>query len=229
MPCVHVDKDAKITPHPASGKGQERGDAHDRIDQLAKKVQPKVVAWRQDIHQNPELSNREFRTAKVVADHLKSLKLDSVRTDIAPTGVVGILKGGKPGKVMALRADFDALPVQEKADVPFKSTVVDNDYPGGPFPVAHACGHDAHCAMLMGAAEVLAEMRDEIPGTVVFVFQPAEDGPPLGEPFGAEAMLKAGIFDDPKQRLRTQIGLTALRAAHVQGADTALVVGGKFA
>ena len=198
MPCVHVDKDAKITPHPASGKGHERGDAHDRIDQLAKKVQPKVVKWRQDIHQNPELSNREFRTAKVVADHLKSLKLDSVRTDIAPTGVVGILKGGKPGKVMALRADFDALPVIEKADVPFKSTVVDNDYPGGPFPVAHACGHDAHCAMLMGAAEVLAEMRDEIPGTVVFVFQPAEEGPPLGEPFGADAMLKAGIFDDPK-------------------------------
>ncbi|MGB5413969.1 MAG: amidohydrolase [Polyangiales bacterium] len=199
MPCFHVDKDAKITPHPASGKGHERADIHDRIDEIAKKLQPKVVEWRHDIHKNPELSNREFRTAKIVADHLKSLKLDSVKTDIAPTGVVGILKGGKPGnKVIALRADMDALPVEEKADVPFKSTVIDKDYPDGPFPVAHVCGHDAHTTMLMGAAEVLAELRDEIPGTVMFVFQPAEEGPPLGEPFGAEAMLKAGIFDDPK-------------------------------
>ena len=134
-----------------------------------------------------------------MADHLKSLKFDSVKTDIAPTGVVGILKGGKPGKkVIALRADMDALPVEEKVDVPFKSTVIDKDYPGGPFPVAHACGHDAHTTMLMGAAEVLAEMRDEIPGTVMFVFQPAEEGPPVGEPFGAEAMLKEGVFKDPK-------------------------------
>jgi amidohydrolase len=173
-------------------------DAYDaRIDALADKYESAVMAWRHDIHQNPELSNREFRTAKVIADHLKSLKLDEVRTGIAPTGVVGILRGGKPGdRVVALRADFDALPVKETADVPFKSTRIDNDYPGGPFPVAHACGHDTHAAMLMGAASVLAAMRDEIPGTIMFIFQPAEEGPPLGEQFGADAMMKAGVFEE---------------------------------
>lgn len=172
-------------------------DAH--IDQLADKHEKDVIAWRHDIHQNPELSNREFRTAKLIAEHLKGLNLDEVRTDIAPTGVVGILKGGQPGdRVVALRADFDALPVKESADVPFKSTRIDEDYPGGPFPVAHACGHDTHAAMLMGAASVLAEMRDEIPGTIMFLFQPAEEGPPLGEQFGADAMVKAGVFKDLK-------------------------------
>jgi len=170
-----------------------------RINQLADKYEAAVIAWRHDIHQNPELSNREFRTAKLIADHLKSLKLDVVKTDIAPTGVIGILKGGKPGdRVVALRADFDALPVKETADVPFKSTRVDNDYPGGPFPVAHACGHDTHAAMLMGAASVLAEMRADIPGTIMFIFQPAEEGPPLGEPFGADGMMKAGVFSELK-------------------------------
>jgi len=170
-----------------------------RIDNLADKYESAVIGWRHDIHQNPELSNREFRTAKLIADHLKSLKLDVVKSDIAPTGVVGILRGGKPGdRVVALRADFDALPVKETVDIPFKSTRIDNDYPGGPFPVAHACGHDTHAAMLMGAASVLADMRDEIPGTIMFIFQPAEEGPPLGEPFGADAMIKAGVFKDLK-------------------------------
>jgi len=170
-----------------------------RIDKLADKYESAVIAWRHDIHQNPELSNREFRTAKLIADYLKSLKLDEVETGIAPTGVVGILRGGKPGdRVVALRADFDALPVKETADVLFKSTRIDKDYPGGPFPVAHACGHDTHAAMLMGAASVLAEMRDEIPGTIMFIFQPAEEGPPLGEEFGADAMIKAGVFKDLK-------------------------------
>lgn len=170
-----------------------------RVDKLADKYESNVIAWRHDIHQHPELSNREFRTAKLIAEHLKSLKIDVVKTDIAPTGVVGILRGGKPGdRVVALRADFDALPVKETADVPFKSTFIDKEYPGGPFPVAHACGHDTHAAMLMGAASVLADMRDEIPGTIMFIFQPAEEGPPLGEEFGADAMIKAGVFKDIK-------------------------------
>lgn len=170
-----------------------------RIDKLADKFESDVIAWRHDIHQNAELSNREFRTAKIIAEHLKSLKFDEVRTNVAPTGVVGILRGAKSGdRIVALRADFDALPVKETADVPFKSTRVDNEYPGGPFPVAHACGHDTHAAMLMGAASVLVEMRNEIPGTIMFLFQPAEEGPPLGEQFGADAMVKAGVFKDLK-------------------------------
>jgi len=174
-------------------------DYDQRIDDLADSIEQKVIAWRHDIHQHPELGNREFRTSKLIADHLRKLDFDVVKDRIAPTGVVGILRGGKPGDgVVALRADFDALPVKETADVPFASTVVDDKYPGGPFPVAHACGHDTHAAMLMGAAEVLAKMRSEIPGTVMVIFQPAEEGPPLGEPFGAQAMLDAGIFRETK-------------------------------
>ncbi|MBX7435219.1 amidohydrolase [Mycobacterium sp. Y57] len=166
---------------------------------LADKHEKDVIAWRHDIHQNPELSNREFRTSNLIADHLRALKFDEVHINVAPTGVVGVLRGGTPGdRVVALRADIDALPVAETADVAFKSTRVDEDYPGGPFPVAHACGHDTHTAMLMGAASVLAEMRDDIPGTVMFIFQPAEEGPPLGEEFGADAMVKAGVFQNLK-------------------------------
>lgn len=166
-----------------------------RINTLVDSVEADVIAWRHDIHQNPELANREFRTAELVAEHLRTLGFDSVTTGVAPTGVVGVLKGGKPGdRVVALRADMDALPVKETADVPFRSVVVDEEFPGGPFPVAHACGHDTHVAILMGAAEVLAQMRDEIPGTVMVIFQPAEEGPPAGEPFGAQAMIEAGIF-----------------------------------
>lgn len=156
-------------------------------------IESKVVAWRRDIHQNPELPNRETRTAALVTKHLKSLKLDEVRTGVAHTGVVGILKGGKPGPVVALRADMDALPVTELVDLPFASKVK-TQYNGETVGVMHACGHDAHTAILMGVAEVLAGMREEIPGTIMFIFQPAEEGAPVGEEGGAKLMLKEGLF-----------------------------------
>ncbi len=160
-------------------------------------VEDWVIGWRRDIHQNPELGNREFRTARLVADHLRALELDEVRTGIAHTGVIGVLKGAKPGPVVALRADMDALPVTEPVGLPFRSTVRTN-YNGVDVGVMHACGHDAHTAILMGAAEVLASMRAELEGTVLFIFQPAEEGPPRGEEGGARLMLKEGAFKDPK-------------------------------
>ncbi|MCO7189179.1 MULTISPECIES: amidohydrolase [unclassified Pseudoalteromonas] len=159
---------------------------------LLKQVEPKVIEWRRDIHQNPELGNREVRTAAKVAKHLKALGME-VETGIAYTGVVGMLKGAKPGPTVMLRADMDALPVTEKNDLPFKSIKTTN-YRGVDVGIMHACGHDTHVAMLMGAAEVLAGMRDELAGNVMFVFQPAEEGAPEGEEGGAELMLKEGIF-----------------------------------
>jgi amidohydrolase len=153
-----------------------------RLDAAASKVEPKVIECRRDIHQHPELGNREFRTSKLIADRLKELGIE-VKTPIAHTGVVGVLKGGKPGRVVALRADMDALPVVEQVDVPFKSTVR-TKYNGQDVGVMHACGHDAHVAILLGVAEVLAGVRDEIPGTVKFLFQPAEEGAPEGEEGG---------------------------------------------
>ncbi|MBU1374951.1 MAG: amidohydrolase [Alphaproteobacteria bacterium] len=162
----------------------------------AAKVQPKVVAWRRDIHEHPELGNREVRTAKLVADHLRKLGFE-VRTGVAKTGVVAVLKGGKPGGVVALRADMDALPVAEQTGMPFASKVK-TEYNGQTVPVMHACGHDAHVAILMGAAEVLAGMRDQIPGTVVLLFQPAEEGPPAGETGGAWLMIQDGALTNPK-------------------------------
>ncbi len=159
-------------------------------------VMPKVVAWRRDIHQHPELANREFRTAALVAGHLEELGME-VRTEIAHTGVVGILRGGSPGPVVALRADMDALPVTEQTDLPFASTVR-TTYLGQEVGVMHACGHDLHVAILMGVAEVLAGMREDLTGTVMFVFQPAEEGAPPGEEGGAELMLREGLFDDPR-------------------------------
>ncbi len=189
--CVHMDPATPTAEHQPSGRTASPQDYHDLIDQLAGKVESKVIEVRHDLHRNPELPNREVRTAKIIADHLRSLNFDEVKTEVGVHGVVGALKGGQPGdKVVALRADFDALPVEELADVPFKSTFVDEDYPGGPFPVSHACGHETHAAMLMGAAEVLAEMRDQIPGTVKFLFQGAEEGPPVGEDGGAAMMIK---------------------------------------
>jgi len=167
-----------------------------RIDDEAKRVMPSVIDCRRDIHQHPELGNRETRTSKLVADKLKSLGIE-VRTPIAHTGVVGVLRGGKPGRVVALRADMDALPVVEQVDVPFKSTVK-TTYNGQEVGVMHACGHDAHIAILLGVAEVLSTVRDEIPGTVVFLFQPAEEGAPQGEEGGAELMVKEGALDNPK-------------------------------
>jgi amidohydrolase len=165
-----------------------------RIDELAKQVEPSVIACRRDIHQHPELGNRETRTSKLIADKLKSLGID-VRTPVAHTGVVGTLRGGKPGRTVALRADMDALPVVEQVDVPFKSTVR-TTYNGHEVGVMHACGHDAHVAILLGVAEVLSKVRAEIPGTVVFLFQPAEEGAPEGEEGGAELMVKEGALQN---------------------------------
>jgi amidohydrolase len=167
-----------------------------QVDAAASSVAAKVIAWRRDIHQHPELSNREVRTSKLVAEHLKKLGLE-VHTGIAHTGVSAVLKGGKPGPVIALRADMDALPVAEQVDVPFKSTV-STEYLGKKVGVMHACGHDAHVANLMGIAEMLVSMRKELPGTVLFIFQPAEEGAPEGEEGGASLMLKEGLFSEVK-------------------------------
>ena len=171
-------------------------DMSSEINMAAKNVLPQVIEWRRYIHQHPELSNREFNTSKLVADKLKEFGIE-VRTGIAHTGVVGILKGGKPGPVIGLRADMDALPVTERTDVPFKSTIT-ADYDGHTVGVMHACGHDSHVAMLLGTAKVLSSMRDKVPGTVVFIFQPSEEGAPAGEEGGAELMVKEGVMDNPK-------------------------------
>jgi len=163
---------------------------------LLQSVESKVIEWRRDFHQNPELGNREVRTSKIVADHLKKLGME-VETGIAYTGVVGILRGAKAGPTVMLRADMDALPVTEKNDLPFKSTKT-TTYRGVDVGIMHACGHDTHVAMLMGAAEVLAGMKEQLHGNVMFVFQPAEEGAPDGEEGGAELMLKEGIFKKHK-------------------------------
>lgn len=166
------------------------------IDAAADKVMPKVILWRRHLHQYPELSNREVKTAKYVEGHLRKLGLE-VRTGVAKTGVVGILKGSQPGPVIGLRADMDGLPVTERNDLPFASKET-GEYNGRTVGVMHACGHDTHVAMLMGAAEVLAGMKDKIKGTVVFIFQPAEEGAPAGEEGGADLMIKEGVMDNPK-------------------------------
>ncbi len=167
-----------------------------QIDKIADKIEKKVIKWRRDIHQNPELSNREFKTAAKVAKHLRSLGID-VETEVAHTGVVGLLKGGKPGKVVALRADMDGLPVKEKVNLPFASKAK-GIYQEKEVDVMHACGHDNHVAGLMGAAEILASIRKDLPGTVKFIFQPAEEGAPLGEKGGAPYMVEEGVMDNPK-------------------------------
>ncbi|QED37543.1 amidohydrolase [Antarcticibacterium arcticum] len=166
------------------------------ISRASENVEKQVIEWRRDFHQNPELSNREFETAKKVAAHLESLGME-VHTGVAKTGVVGILKGNKPGKVVALRADIDALPVTERNDLPFKSTVR-TEFLGTETGVMHACGHDTHTAILMGVAEVLSKNKDKINGTVKFIFQPAEEGPPPGEEGGASVMIKEGVLENPK-------------------------------
>ena len=165
-------------------------------DALAKRVDAQVLAWRRDIHQHPELGNRETRTAKLVAEHLRKLGLQP-KTGVAYTGVTAVLKGGKPGPRIALRADMDALPVTERNALPFASKAT-TTFRGETVGVMHACGHDAHTAMLMGVAEALASMKDELPGEVLFVFQPAEEGPPDGERGGAPLMLEQGLFADFK-------------------------------
>ncbi len=165
------------------------------IENKVAEIMPEVVAWRRDLHEHPELSNQEFRTAAMVADHLRSLGME-VQTEVAHTGVIGILRGGD-GPVVALRADMDALPVTELVDLPFASKAR-GVYQGQEVGVMHACGHDNHVSILMGVAEVLASMGDELPGTVKFIFQPAEEGTPDGSMGGAELMIAEGAFESPK-------------------------------
>ncbi len=167
-----------------------------KVDQMAKEIEPKVIEWRRHFHQYPELSNRESKTAAKVAEHLKTLGIE-VQTGVAHTGVVGILKGGKPGPVIGLRADMDALPVTERNSLPFasKEKALFNGQETG---VMHACGHDTHVAILMAVAEILAKNKSELKGTVKFIFQPAEEGAPAGEEGGASLMVKEGVLDNPK-------------------------------
>ncbi|MCS3504802.1 amidohydrolase [Achromobacter sp. AGC78] len=173
----------------------------EQIEQRARAIEDKLIAWRRDIHQHPELGNQETRTAKLVADHLRALGMD-VKTGVAGTGVVAVLKGGKPGAVVALRADMDALPVKEQVDVPFASKAK-GTYLGKEVDVMHACGHDTHTAILMATAEVLAGMKDQLPGSVKFIFQPAEESPADFEPdgkkiWGAKMMVQEGVLENPK-------------------------------
>lgn len=182
---------AALSALPVAGQGLDQ-----RIDQAIEKLTPQIVELRHRIHQNPELSNREVKTAELVAAHLRSLGLEA-KTGIAKTGVVALLKGGKPGPLIAVRADMDALPVTEETDLPFKSTKRDT-FLGQEVGVAHACGHDIHTSVQLGVASVLTAIRDEIPGSILFLFQPAEEGPPPGEEGGADLMLKEGVFGQDK-------------------------------
>ncbi len=174
----------------------QSGTATQKIELAAKSIEPKVIDWRHDIHEHPELGNREVRTAALVAEHLRSLGME-VKTEVGVTGVVGLLKGGKPGPVVALRADMDGLPVVERTPVPFASKVT-TIYNGTETGVMHACGHDSHVAILMGVAEILSGMKKDLKGTVKFIFQPAEEGAPKGEEGGAELMVKEGVLENPK-------------------------------
>lgn len=168
-----------------------------RIDAEVERIVPRVTELRHRIHQYPELGNREFETARLVADHLTGLGFEDVRTGVAHTGVVAVLQGGRPGPVVAVRADMDALPVTEETDLPFRSTVR-STYLGQEVGVMHACGHDVHVAVQLGVASVFKALQAELPGTVVFLFQPAEEGPPPGEEGGAALMLGEGVFEDPR-------------------------------
>lgn len=185
-----------------------------RLDKLAEAIEPKVIAWRRDFHEFPELSNREFRTSKVIAEHLENLKLDEVRRGVGKTGVVGILKGGLPGPVVALRADMDGLPITENTGLPFASKAK-AEYNGHEVGVMHACGHDSHVAILMGVAEVLSQVRQQLRGTVVFIFQPAEEGPPAGERGGAELMVDEGVLENPKVEVIFGLHINSMTPAGV--------------
>src|SRR5258708_876208 len=174
----------------------EKKDRQAMIDAAADKIEPKTIAWRRDFHEHPELGNHEVRTAKIIADHLRSLGIE-VKEGVGKTGVVGTLRGAKPGPVIGLRADMDALPLVERVDMPFASKVK-TTYNGQEVGVMHACGHDSHIAIMMSVAEVLAGFRKELKGTVKFIFQPAEEGAPTGEEGGAALMIKEGVLDNPK-------------------------------
>jgi amidohydrolase len=167
-----------------------------RINDAAAKIEKQCISWRRQLHEFPELSNREFKTSKMIAEQLRSLGLE-VKEGVAHTGVVGLLKGGKPGPVVALRADMDALPVIERVPLPFASKVK-GEYNGQEVGVMHACGHDTHVAILLSVADILSKMRSEISGTIKFIFQPAEEGAPKGEEGGAELMVKEGVLENPK-------------------------------
>ncbi|HEX6845687.1 MAG TPA: amidohydrolase [Chitinophagaceae bacterium] len=179
-----------------SAQKKSNNDPASKINVAADKIEAKCIAWRRDIHEHPELGNNEYRTAKLIADHLRSLGIE-VKEGVAKTGVVGILKGAKPGPCIALRADMDGLPIVESVDLPFASKVK-SIYNGKEVGVMHACGHDTHVAMLMSAAEILAGMKEDLKGTVKFIFQPAEEGPPENEEGGALLMIKEGVMEDPK-------------------------------
>jgi amidohydrolase len=203
-------------------------DLEQEIRQHAAQIEDKLIAWRRDIHEHPELGEQETRTAALVAAHLRNLGLE-VKTEVARTGVVAILKGGKPGPVVALRADMDALPVKEPEGLPFASKAK-GKYLGREVDVMHACGHDAHTAILMATAEVLTAMKDRLPGTVKFIFQPAEEGPSLypaftGKSWGAKAMVKEGVLQDPKPDvvfgLHVNSGLPSGRIGYRAGAAMA--------
>ena len=181
---------------PSLSQGQTVNPLVAQIDRSTDELTPQVVTWRRDFHEHPELGNREVRTSKLIADELRSLGYE-VTTGVAQTGVVALLRGGKPGPVVALRADMDALPVTEQVDLPFKSTVK-TTWNGQDVGVMHACGHDNHMAMLLGAATIFARVKDQLPGTIKLIFQPAEEGPPAGEAGGAEQMVKEGVLENPK-------------------------------
>jgi len=192
----------------------------DKVEDAVEAHAAEIIELRHQIHQHPELGNREFETAKLVAAHLRGLGFDVIQTGVAHTGVVGILRGGQPGSVVAVRADMDALPVTEDTPYPFKSTVR-TTYLGQVVGVSHACGHDIHTAVLLGVASVLASMRDEIPGTVKFIFQPAEEGPPPGEDGGAQMMVEEGVLQDPAPAaifgLHTNPGLEVGKVGYTAG------------
>lgn len=188
----------------------------ERIAVLTAALEAQVIAWRRDLHQHPELGNREFRTASLVAEHLRSLGFDDVKTGVAHTGVVGLLKGGLPGGVVALRADMDGLPVTEEVDLPFASKVR-AVWNGDEVGVMHACGHDCHVAILMGVASILASLRADIPGTVKFLFQPAEEMPPEGEEGGAALMIKEGALENPTPQAIFGLHVTSRQNAGVIG------------
>ena len=200
-------------------------DLTEKINTAANKIEQKCIAWRRDIHQNPELGNNEYRTAKLIADHLRSLGIE-VKEGVGKTGVVGVLKGAKPGPCIGLRADMDGLPVVERVDLPFASKVK-STYNGKEVGVMHACGHDTHVAILMSVAEILAGMKNELKGTIKFVFQPAEEGPPEGEEGGAPLMIKDGVLDNPKVDVmfglhigsQTDVGKITYRSAGIMAAS----------
>ncbi|MFT7774866.1 amidohydrolase [Roseateles sp.] len=188
----------------------------ERIAALTAALEPQVIAWRRDLHEHPELGNREFRTAAIVAKHLRSLGFDEVRTGVAHTGVVGTLRGGREGAVVALRADMDALPVTEEVELPFASQVR-AVWNGEDVGVMHACGHDCHVAILMGVASILASLRADLPGTVKFLFQPAEEMPPEGEEGGAALMIKEGALENPTPGAIFGLHVTSRQPAGVIG------------